>query len=402
MNFERNHTAFVLGLFDTGLGAIRSLGRVGIPVVGFDSDPRMPSFKSRFCSSRLCPNPLQQPEELVKFLLSVGRRLDQPGILFPASDEFVLFLSRYRKELDDYFHLILPASNVLEAIANKHRQYELAEKAHITYPKTFYPENLADVKGIKDEIDYPAFIKPYYSHLWQEKFPGIKGFKVYTPQELLMRFKRILLTGLQVMVQSIILGPNTNHFKVNVYIGTSGKPLAIFTLRKIRQYPTEFGVGTCVESVYYEELKDLGLKFFKKINYHGIGSIEFKKDERDGKLKMIELNPRLWQQNIQATVCGINFALIQYLDLTGQNPVPQTKFEEGVKWIDEIADFQSFWTYFRKSELTPWAWLRSWRGKKTFSTFAWDDLGPFLRANEHGGKYLRLPLYLFRHRRNHG
>lgn len=43
-------TAFVLSLFDTGLAAVQSLGRVGIPVIGLDSNPRMPGFKSRYCT----------------------------------------------------------------------------------------------------------------------------------------------------------------------------------------------------------------------------------------------------------------------------------------------------------------------------------------------------------------
>jgi len=400
MTLDRNYSAFVLSLFDTGLGAIRSLGRVGIRVIGLDSDPKMPGFRSRYCTAKLCPNAVHQPDELVRFLLGEGNRLDQPGILFPASDAFVLFLSRYREDLSAYFRFALPPADVLEAIVNKRRQYDLAEQVGTPYPRTFYPETMEHVQRIKEEVEYPAFIKPYYGYLWRGKFGGIhKGFKVHTPQELVERFEEILPTGLQVMVQTIILGPNTNHFKVNVYMSTTGEPLAMFTLRKIRQYPIEFGVGTVVESLRFPELVDLGLHFFRSIGYRGIGSIEFKKDERDSKLKMIELNPRLWQQNIHATVCGINFPLIQYLDLTNQAPHPQTEFVEGIKWLDAVADFQAFWDYFRRGELSPWAWLRSWVGTRAFATFAWDDLGPFLRANEYGLKYLRLPLYLLRHRK---
>ena len=395
-----NNTAFILSLFDTGLGAVRSLGRLGIPVNGLDSDPSMPGFKSRFCIAKLCPDPVHQPDKLVQFLLNEGRRLQNPGIIFPATDAFVLFLSRYRDDLSKYFRFALPSSNVLEAIVNKRRQYELAEQVGTPYPPTFYPETMDDVQRIKNEVEYPAFIKPYYGHLWREKFGGNhKGFKVFTPQELLTRFEEIFPTGLQAMVQSLILGPNTNHYKVNVYMNTVGEPLAVFTLRKIRQYPTEFGVGTLVESVHYPELVDLGLKFFEGIGYRGIGSIEFKKDERDGKLKMIELNPRLWWQNIQATVCGINFPLIQYLDLTGQLPVLQTTFPEGVKWWDAQADFQAFWDYFRRGELSVFEWIRSWIGAKAFNTFAWDDLGPFFKNNEYGLKYILAPLYMLRHQK---
>jgi predicted ATP-grasp superfamily ATP-dependent carboligase len=399
-SFAHSHTAFVLGLYDTGLGAIRSLGRLGVPVIGLDSDRRMPGFKSKFCAAKLCPDPVHKPHDLVRFLFDEGRRLEEPGILFPGSDDFVLFLSRYREDLAAHFRFALPPADVVEAILNKRRQYELAERLDTPYPRTFYPETREDVQRLKGELEYPVFIKPYYGHLWRGRFGGPhRGFKARTPQELIDRFEETVPTGLQVMVQSIIVGPNSNHFKVNVYMDRTGKPLAVFTLRKIRQYPTEFGAGTTVESLRYPELIDLGLKFFQGIGYHGIGSIEFKKDERDGKLYMIELNPRLWQQNIQATVCGINFPLVQYLDLTDHAPPPQTEFEERVRWWDAQADFLSFWWYFQRGELSPWAWLRSLVGISSFATFAWDDLGPFLRAYDYGVKFLRIPVYLSRHGR---
>lgn len=282
---------------------------------------------------------------------------------------------------------------MLEAIVNKRRQYELAEVVGTPYPRTLYPETMEEVQRIKHEVEYPVFVKPYYGHLFREKFGGPhKGFKVDSPQALVGRFKEILPAGLQVMVQSIILGPKTNHFKVNAYIGKTGEPLAIFTLSKIRQYPPQFGVGTLVESVRYPKLVELGLKFFRGIGYRGIGSIEFKKDERGGQFHMIELNPRLWQQNIQAPMCGINFPLIQYMDVTGQTPAPQTEFREGVKWWDTKADFQSFWWYFRRGQLSPSAGVRSWMNATSFAMFAWDDPVPFL------SKYLCLAPHLFRSR----
>lgn len=224
----------------------------------------------------------------MRFLLEEGKRLGQPGILIPASDAFVRFMARYRTDLRQFFRFALPAGKVLEAMVNKRKQYELAEQVGMPYAQTFYPDTREDVKRIKDHVEYPAIIKPYYSHLWCERFGGAnEGVKVHTAQELTARFEEILPTGLQVLVQSVILGPNTNHFKVCAYVSQSGEPLAVFTLRKIRQYPTEFGVGTLVESLAHPELAELGLLFFRNIGYRGIGSIEFKKDERDGKLKLL-------------------------------------------------------------------------------------------------------------------
>lgn len=389
--------AFIWGLFDTGVGIIHSLARSGIFTIGLDFDSKMPGFKSRYCKAMLCPHPIYEAEKLLQFLLTEGKRLQTRKVIFPASDVFVLFISRFRKELKPYFYFIMPSDEIVESIVNKRKQYELAEKAGIPYPQTFYPQTIDNLKKIKKNLKFPCFIKPVYSYKWQERFKGVKGFKVNNFEELESRFKQIHSTGIEIMIQEIIPGPNTNHYKVNVYINKNNQILALFTLRKIRQYPTEFGVGSCVESIYDKELAELGLKFFKAISYQGVGSVEFKKDERDGKLKLIELNPRYWQQNFLATVCGVNFPLIQYLDLTGQNPDPQTNFKIGIKWLDLIADFQAFWDYYKENRLTPWQWVKSLKGTKTIANFAWSDLRIFLGTIEYGRKFLKMPRYLMRH-----
>jgi predicted ATP-grasp superfamily ATP-dependent carboligase len=371
------HYAFVLGLIDPGLGAIRSLGRAGIPVVGFDFNPDIPGFKSRFCRPVLSPNPIYEPEKLVAVLLLEAKKYTKPPVLLPASDAYVQFISRFREQLQPAFLFILPPPAVLDAMVDKRLQYELAEQAGTPIPQTFYPQNMADVQEIAGQVTYPAFIKPYVGYLWREKFGIAKGRKVFNADELLQCYEEIFPTGLQAMVQTIVLGPNTNHFKVCVYMSRQGEPLLIFTLRKIRQYPTEFGVGTFLESLRYPELVDLGLHFLKSIGYVGIGSIEFKKDERDGQLKLIELNPRLWKQNILATDSGMNFSLVAYQDLTGHTPPACTAFREGVRWWDSRTDFQAFYEYYKRGEISILSWVFSWMGAESHQLFALDDLFSF-------------------------
>lgn len=398
-NNNQRHTAWVLGMFDTGLAAVRSLGRVGIPVIGLDSNINMPGFKSKYCTTKLCPHPVNQQKELLNFLLEEGRHLDKPGIIFPTSDAFVLFISRHRNELATYFRFNIATEQVIEAMINKRRQYEMVEHIGIQYPKTFYPESYRDILSIKESIEYPSFIKPCIGHLWREKIGESKGYKVKSPLELQTRFEEIFSAGLQAMIQEIIPGPNTNHFKVCTYIDSQGDPLAVFTLRKIRQLPAEFGVGTMVESLYYPQLAELGLRFFRGIGYRGIGSIEFKIDCRDNHLKLIELNPRLWQQNAHATVCGMNFPLLQYIDLTQGNAERVNEFVVGIKWLDEVADLKTFLDRYQCGELTLWDWLQSLKGTRSFAKYALDDLGPFLTSIKYGMKIIDLLLYILRHRK---
>jgi predicted ATP-grasp superfamily ATP-dependent carboligase len=388
---------FVFSLFDTGLGVVRSLGRAGIPVIGLDSNPVMPGFASRYCEAKLSPDPVHEPEALLEFLLKEGDRLDEPGILMPAADAYVLFIAQYREVLCKRFLFTLPPDPVLEAMVNKRRQYALAEQIGIPLAKTYYPESMDEVEQIKEDLDYPMFIKPYFGHLWREVYGSAhKGFEVFSPQELVARYEEIFKVGLQAMVQTIILGPDSNLYEVSFYIDRQGEPLGVFTHQKIHQYPAEFGVCTCAESVCYPELVELGLKLMRGFNYRGISSTEFKRDNRDGQLKLIELNPRFAQQNVLAADCGVNFPLIQYQDLTGVPQEPVQEFETGRKWMDLVIDFPSFWQYYRRHETTPWEWLKSWKGVRSFPVFALDDLGPYFLKYEYGKKVLSLPFFVFR------
>lgn len=392
-------TAFVLNVSPAGLGAIRNLGRASVPVIGLDPDPGHAGFASRYCTAKVCPHPVHEPDHLVEYLLREGRQLAEPGILSPASDAFALFVSRYRNELREYFRFNLPPPEVMEASVDKRKLYELAGQSGLCHATTFYPEHLDDVHRIKDELDYPVYIKPYFSHLWQVRFPDLgKGMKVLSPQELVSSFERIIPTGIQAMVQSIIVGPATNVRTVYMYVTKDGDLFAALTTRKIRQWPEDLGWGSMAESFHDPEVAELGTRFFHDINYRGFGTIEFKRDDRDGQLKVTDLNPR-WVKPINLAIdSGIDFPLIHYLDLAGQTPAPPGPFKEGVRWLDIRRDVPSSRRSWQSGQLSPWAWARSWIGVRSFAALALDDLGPFFREYGYGRGLVRAPLAKWRRR----
>src|SRR5688500_431498 len=76
--FDTRSGAFVLGMNETGLTAIRCLGREGISVRGFDIAAKRAGFRSRYCrAAEVCPDPLHQPDELVRFLSHQARNESQ-------------------------------------------------------------------------------------------------------------------------------------------------------------------------------------------------------------------------------------------------------------------------------------------------------------------------------------
>jgi len=396
MAIKNTHPALVLGMYETGLGVVRSLGQSGIEVFGFDYRKDI-AFYSKYVKPDICPHPLKQEAEFISFLVSFGREAKSKPVIFITSDIFLTSVSRNREQLLPFFIFNLASDKLIVSISDKYKQYKLAEQAGTALPQTYILENSNNIESIKNILLYPVLIKALDVNDWRVKVShSIKGFVAPTAESFSEQSIPILIKEVKIVVQEIIEGPDTNHFKYCAYYGPDGNAICEFTLRKIRQNPIHFGVGAVVESLIYDDLMTEGRKLFKSIGYTGVGSAEFKLDKKDGLLKLIEINPRYWQQNYLPTACGMNFPLIDYLTMTGTPPTPTATFEPGIKWVNRYLDFDSFLKYRKEKAINFSQWRKSLKGKKVYSDFSWDDMVPGGYELRFGLKILRLPLYLFK------
>lgn len=85
----------VLGTKTHGsLGIIRSLGRLGVPVYGVDSDPRGPAAYSRYLRHRFVFDlAASSSAETVDYLLEVGKTIGSRTVLIPTWDETSLLVA---------------------------------------------------------------------------------------------------------------------------------------------------------------------------------------------------------------------------------------------------------------------------------------------------------------------
>jgi predicted ATP-grasp superfamily ATP-dependent carboligase len=134
------------------------------------------------------------------------------------------------------------------------------------------------------------------------------------------------------MVQELIPGGDDTLYTVGSYVSREGVPLGVFSGRKLRQTPP--GVGTCRvgEAVWMQEAVDAAMRLLKEFGYFGLSQVEFKRDHRDGRFKLMEINPRLWQWHGLAGACGVDLPRIAYEDLVGQAPPPVTMKAAGKRW----------------------------------------------------------------------
>ena len=378
--------AIVLGMTVNGLGVVRSLARNGVKVYAFDSYADRPGMATGYAKRIICPDVQKSPEGFSNFLIDFTKKIGNEAVLLPTSDAHNEFINNNRAVLEPYLKFAMPPKAVMDQLLDKKGQYLLARKFNVPLPETYFPQSIEEVKKLSDKLTYPVILKGLTTSSWRKRFGDKKAVIVKNAQELLEAYQSIhTIDRIEPIIQEIILGEDNRHYKICAYMSKTSNPLLTFTLQKIRQYPCDFGIGSSVISVREPEVARIGLNFMRDIGYYGVGSIEFKKDTRDEKFKMIEINPRLWAQNSLPTACGQNFALTAYLDILGEKIEPKTEFVEGIKWIAFDEDRTSFKGYHSQGRLSWAEWLKSIAtGKRIWGTWAFDDPMPFFKTIKFG------------------
>lgn len=372
--------ALVLGRYiTTGLGTTRGLGTQNIPVFWFDSNPQNGGFLSKYCTGVLCPDLTINKTEYIEFLIRFGSMLNQKGVLFPIGDSEALIILKNKNKLKKYYHIPMADYNITEILINKQKFYSTLEKQGINYPKTYIPIDKTDVKNISKEIKYPCILKPANSEYFRRAF-NKKFFLAKSNKQLLENYDNAISKNLNMMIQEIIPGNARFMYGFNSYYDKSFTPNGAFVYRRIREWPPTSGNGVFIEKYDKPELEKIITPLIKKIKFHGIIDAEFKIDERNGELKLIEINPRCWMQIGFLLKHGINLPHMVYLDALGQNFDNLYLDKNQVKWVYMLHDIPSAFHEIKKHNLSFGQWIQSYKGKKIYAIFSWNDPLPFFRS----------------------
>ncbi|MEW6271520.1 MAG: hypothetical protein AB1689_19740 [Thermodesulfobacteriota bacterium] len=377
--------AVVLGLGQNGLGTVRALGRLGVPVIGVDDDLEQPGAQTRYCEKFYCKDFVKGSAPLLEGLLSLGAQLEgmgQKGVLIPSGDLNVQLVSEERDKLAPYFHMSLPSKETLRLFLDKKSFYKLAMERGFPLPRTWFTDGEHDIDAIAREIACPCLIKPFQPNAtWRQTF-DTRLFLADSPEMLKQLYELIYPVHQDLIIQEYMPGDDSQVMWGVTYLDAKHEPLAVWTGRKLRMYPRGFGTATLAESMREPWIAENVVKILASIEHRGYGVIEFKRDRRDGKLKITEATGgRTWFPHSLVTRSGINLPYIWYRDVLGMPVERQTEFEEGIKWIHEERDLKTVQLYFLpEGRLTTWSWLASYRGKRTYAYAAWDDPRPLLSS----------------------
>jgi predicted ATP-grasp superfamily ATP-dependent carboligase len=362
-----------------GLQAARILARHNVPIIALAANPNHYSCRTNVCKKIIIAD--TESEQLIHTLELLGPQLGQKAVLFPCEDANVLLVSQHRQRLEAWYHIVLPAPEIIEIMLNKVSFYKYAQDHGLPIPRTFFIESRTDLEKIVDQLTFPCILKPPNSATpeW-ERHTTLSAFKVTHAAELLTLYDRHRALTDTFIVQEWIEGPDTNHYTCNCYFDAASEPVVTFTTRKLRQWPINTGIGCLGEECRNDVVLHETVRLFRSVNYRGLGYLEMKRDARSGKYFIVEPNVgRPTGRSATAEAGGVELLYTMYCDALGL-PLPANREQKytGVKWINFRQDLQSALYRWWHSDLTLQEWWQSWRGRKAHAVFAWSDPLPFL------------------------
>ena len=315
--------AVVVGGNLNSLGVVRSLARNHIPTYVMSTGRNCPAAWSRH--AKFVRAQSLQGDALIGALLALARQLSCRPVLILTQDASVHTVSAHREKLEHCYHIEIPSPDVVETLSDKLTFDGLAAREGFAVPRSCAVRTPADIEQINALLP-PLILKP--SDKGRVAVGAAdRATRAETLEEARTLTQEMLGQVPAVIVQEWIEGPDSEIFFTFFYTRSDGTPVAFFSGRKLQSTPP--GVGStaiCIPAPEFAEaLEHETRRFLERVHYRGLGSLEYKRDIRNGRFLMVEptVGRTDWQEEI-AALGGVNLPAIAYWSALGVDP-PRTQ-----------------------------------------------------------------------------
>ncbi len=375
-----------------GLGAIRSLGRMGVPVYAVQEAAWAPAAQSRYLLGKVLWRPAGLPADQVRAgLARLSEQIGRQAVLIPTDDAGAIFLAEHGEQLRSRFLFADPPPALPRRLAGKYSLHQVCAELGVPSARACRPATRAQAADFAADCGYPVIAK--LASPWQPAGRQ-RSTEIVRDQARLDQAWQLCeqaRTGL--MLQEYIPAARGGDWFFHAYRGAAGVSGPACTGIKDRSYPAHAGLTSFGRWAQNAALRADLIALLARLGYRGIADLDLRRDDRDGQYKLLDFNPRLGAQfRLFTDEVGLDVVRAAYLDLTGQ-PVAAAQPAAGRTFLVENYDPVSALSYWRSGELSPRAWLASMRDVDETAWFARDDLRPFgLMCMRMGWRVLARPL----------
>jgi predicted ATP-grasp superfamily ATP-dependent carboligase len=313
----------------SALAATRSLARAGHTVVTAGDRHISLAAASRHSAAFVhYPRPSQDPDGFCA-AISTAVTTHKIDVLLPMTEITTLLLAGMRGTLPASCTMPFASEDAISEASDKVRVIALARELGVPTPASTILTSADDVPAAMNQLTYPVVIKPGRSRV-RTATGWISNSVSYahTDVELALKLRELPSETYPVLLQERIRGPGVGLFACY----DRGRPVALFSHKRLREKPPSGGVSVLSESVPLNpDAVEYASRLLNRLTWHGVAMVEFKQDDRDGTLRLMEINGRFWGSLQLAINAGVDFPAIAIAIAGGAQPEAVTSYHLGIR-----------------------------------------------------------------------
>ncbi|HET6379497.1 MAG TPA: ATP-grasp domain-containing protein [candidate division Zixibacteria bacterium] len=286
------------GHYKNALGIVRALGREHEVWV---TAPRRLAMAgvSRF-AHRLLIGPPPSEAQFVTWLDRVVRR-HRFELIIPVGARACEALSRTADRWGPGTAVVIAPPEAMARALDKRQAMQLAAEVGLAVPRTAEPRSIDDAERAAQEVGHPLVVKApmegttgvgYVDH------PGQTTAAVRAWQQ-----RHGLGTDVMPILQQRIVGRGYGVFATY----QDGRCVRLAAHRRVREFPPEGGESTCCELEHDPDVLAAGRRLLDALGWHGVAMVELKRHDADGRLYLMEVNPKFWGSLDLMLAAGADF-----------------------------------------------------------------------------------------------
>jgi carbamoylphosphate synthase large subunit len=219
----------------------------------------------------------------------------------------VMAVARAQSILSMYCKILVEDYEKMIKFHDKSRTMAIARALMIPHPRTFLPETPDEAEFYAQKTGYPVVVKARQGAgaqgVWYARNPFELSAIYKKCFSSLSSFDSVLTGDSCPMLQEYI--PGEVH-DVPVFC-IQGRIKLGLTQKRLLMNPSTGGPGIVNVTTANSELLDYARKISEFVKWNGVMQVEFKIDDRDGKPRLIEVNPRFWGTTWLTVSAGLNY-----------------------------------------------------------------------------------------------
>ena len=233
-----------------GVGAIRTLGRIGVPVYAITEDSFTPAALSRYCRGAFVwpTTGREEPEELVDGLMAIGAKIGRRTLAVPTDEEAAVLLAENASRLSAHFLLPDVPPALPRKLASKQGLYELCREYGVPAPASAFPSTAAALADFASQASFPLVAKNLEAWV-RRQAPVVGGTTVFGSEQELLAAAQDWGTEPSVILQEYIPREHAQDWIVHLYCDADSNCRVAFTGIKLRSWPPHAGMTACARTV---------------------------------------------------------------------------------------------------------------------------------------------------------